>query len=98
MELVPLLLRQDGFDYFLSDRLNQDPVEEHFNKQRSSDAGSEMPLLQSYGYNKRKVIVSKSDMIQVMHSNTRGSIRDEEEIDIHDDRSLPKKAKRAKKD
>ena len=86
-----MLLRLDGVQYFLSDRLNQDPVEEHFGKQRASGGASEAPNLEAYGYNERKILVAKSDMIRIMHGNTRGRLRDEHEIDIHDERQLPKR-------
>lgn len=94
MELVPQLLRLEGVQYFLSDRLNQDPVEEHFGKQRSHGGGNTHPSALEYGHNERK-IVSKSDMIRMMHGNTRGRIRDDRQIDIRDDRAL---AKRQRKD
>ena len=85
------MLRLNGVEYFLSDRLNQDPVEEHFGRQRMRGGASNNPTLEVYGFNERKIIVAKSDMIRVMHGNTRGRLRDENELNIYDERELPKR-------
>ena len=94
VELVPLLLRLDGVQYFFSDRLNQDPVEEHFGRQRMRGGAFDNPTLEAYGFNERKILVAKSDMIRVMRGNTRGRIREENEINNHDERELPKRPRK----
>lgn len=90
--MVPDLLRQEGISYILSDRFNQDPLEEHFGKQRSR--GVENPTLEQYMYNERKILVSKSDMI--IKGNTRGKRRTNADVDVNDDRVLPKRNKTKK--
>jgi len=92
VELVPQLLSLEGVDYILSDKFNQDPLEEHFGKQRSR--GIENPSLEQYMYNERKILVSKSDMI--IKGNTRGRKNRTVEIDITDDREMPKRSKKKK--
>lgn len=97
VNLVPLLLREEGFTYLLSSKLNQDPLEEHFSKQRMRGGGVDNPTLEQYGYNERKIILAKSDMITSVRGNTRGRVRDNEKIDINDTRQLPKRPKKEKK-
>eukprot|EP00111_Clytia_hemisphaerica_P018846 TCONS_00055725-protein len=58
-EMVPELLRMEGVKYFLSEKLNQDPVEEHFSKHRAK-GGVENPQLEQYMMTERKMIVAKS--------------------------------------
>lgn len=93
MELVPQILSIDGVEYFLSDKLNQDPLEEHFGKQRMRGGALENPSLEEYMYNERKIIVAKSDMIRSIRGNTRRRPRELDVIDVNDDRPLPKRSK-----
>lgn len=91
-----LLTMQNRPNYFLSDKLNQDPVEEHFGKQRMRGGGSDNPTLEEYGQNERKILVAKSDMIRVMRGNTRGRQQIDTEIDITDMTPLRRRAKKEK--
>ena len=84
----------DGVEYFLSDKLNQDPIEEHFGKHRACGGANENPTLEEYAQNEKKIIVAKSDAIRVMRGNTRGRQGDGHGIDVHDDTPLPKRRKK----
>ena len=86
------LLSEDGVDYVLSDKFNQDPLEEHFGRQRAHGGSNENPSLKECMDNERK-LVAKSEMIRVMEGNTRGR-QEEQTIDINDDRLLPKRKKK----
>ena len=46
--------------------------------------------LEQYGYMNRKVIVAKSEMIQVTKENTRKHVKENIKIDINDERQIPK--------
>lgn len=92
-DLAKQLLSEDGVDYVSSDKFNQDPLEEHFGKQRSRGGSNENPSLKEYMDNERKLLVAKSEMIRVMRGNTRGR-QEEQTIDITDDRLLPKRKKK----
>lgn len=94
MGLIPELLRINGVEYILTERFNQDPLEEHFGKQRSRGGGVDNPTILQYMYNERKIIVSKSDMI--IKGNTRGRKRDANVIDTSDKTDLPKRKKEKK--
>ena len=57
------LLSKDGVGYVLSDKFNQDPLQEHFGKQRSRGGSNENSSLREYMNNARKLLVAKSEMI-----------------------------------
>ena len=84
----------DGVDIFLSDKLNQDPLEEHFGMVRSGGGASDNPTQERFGQMNRKIVLVKSDMIQVTRGNTRGRVRENVAIDVNDKRQLPKRPKK----
>ena len=63
-------------DFFLSEKLNQNPAEEHFDRIRSRGGGSYNPTPKQHGYINGKVIVAKSETIQVTKGNTRGRVKE----------------------
>ena len=85
----------DGAKFFLSDKINQDPLEEHFGHIRMRGGGSENPTQEIFGLMNRKIVVIKSDLLQVFRGNTRGRMRDEVNIDICDTCELPKRARKS---
>ena len=90
MELWKTLLEIDGVMYILSDKFNQDPLEEHCGRQRMKGGGIDYPTVENYGHNEKKTILAKSEMLTVVQGNTRKRFRDEAKIDVHDERELPK--------
>ena len=84
----------DGVGIFLSGKLNQDPLEEHFGMVRSGGGVSDNPTQERFGQMNRKIVLVKSDMIQVTRGNTRGRVQENVTIDIHDKRQLPKRPKK----
>ena len=85
----------DGAKFFLSDKINQDPLEEHFGHIKMRGGGSENPTQEMFGLMNRKIMVIKSDLLQVFRGNTRGRMRDEVNIDIYDTRELPKRPRKS---
>ena len=71
-DLAKQLLFVDGVDYVLSDKCNQDPLEEHFGKQRARGGSNKILSLKEYIDNERKLLVAKSEMIRFKQGNTRG--------------------------
>ena len=90
VELVKKLLTLDGVSYFLSDKLNQDPLEEQFKRQRACGGASDNPTLEQYAQNEKKILVAKSESGRVMREEARGRQRDGKEIDIHNNTPLLK--------
>ena len=84
----------DSVDILLSDKLNQDPLEEHFGMVRSGGGASDNPTQERFGQMNRKIVLVKSDMIQVTRGNTRGRVRENVAIDVHDERQLSKRPKK----
>ena len=64
VELVKKLLTLDGVSYFLSDKLNQDPLEGHCGRQRICGGASDNPTLEQYAQNEKKILVAKSEIIR----------------------------------
>ena len=93
VEFVSYLLELHRVDYFLSDKLKQEPVGEQFGRIRSRGGESDNPTLEEYGCVNWKVIVAKSEMIQVTRGNARGRVRENTKVDIHDERQLAKQQK-----
>ena len=84
----------DGVGIFLSGKLNQDPLEEHFGMVRSGGGASDNPTQERFGQMNRKIVLVKSDMIQVTRGNTGGRVRENVAIDIHDKHQLPRRPKK----
>ena len=84
----------DGVGIFLSGKLNQDPLEEHFGMVRSGGGASDNPTQERFGQMNRNIVLVKSDMIEVTRGNTRGRVRENVAIDVHDKRQLPKRPKK----
>ena len=95
MELVSYLLSMDGAKFFPSDKINQDPLEEHFRHIRMCGGVSENSTQEMFGLMNRKIVVIKSDLLQAFHGNTHGCMRDKIDIDIYDMRELPKRPRKS---
>lgn len=84
----------EGVNYFLSDKLNQDPVEEHFSRHRTRGGGVDNPTLEQYMLMERKLVVAKSELVVSLRGNTRGRLKNKTVVDVTDERTLPKKKKK----
>ena len=89
-----MVFKKYSVDFFLPDKLNQDPIEEHFGRIQGASGASDNLILEQYGYRNRKIIVTKSKLIHVTKDNTRGRVRENIQVDIHDERKLPKRPKK----
>ena len=61
---------------------------------RIGGGASDNPTQERFGQMNRKIVLVKSDMIQVTRGNTRGRVPENVAIDIHDKRQLPKRPKK----
>ena len=96
IELVPTLLRIPSVDFIMTDKLNQDPLEEHLGKHRSKLGGADNPTVENYQYTERKLILAKGHAIQSLCGNTRGRIR-KQELDLGETVPLKKRLKTVRK-
>ena len=95
-ELGPLLLRMDGVDFFLSEKLSQDPLEEYFSKQRARLGAHENPCYEEFGRNFLALDVASSSLVKSCRGNTRGAQRDGPTFDVEDRQLLPRRKKKKK--
>ena len=65
-DLAKQLLPKDGVDYILSNKSNQDLLEEHFREQIARGNSNENPSLKECMDNKRKLLVANSEMVRAM--------------------------------
>ena len=91
VDLAKLLLHEYSEVNLLSEKFNQYSLEEHFGRHRARGVGN--PNAEAYMRNEKKMILAKSEMLNVFRGNTRGKILEKREIDINDQRKLPKRKK-----
>ena len=72
----------------MNDKFSQDPLEEHFARQRRRAGCCENPSLYAFGNQELLLNVVQSNLIKELKGNTRGTQRDDPKIDIHG-RKLP---------
>lgn len=70
-EIARKLLRLEGVRYVLSDKLNQDPIEEFFGKQRGAGGHHDNPTLEQFGHAYVRNIVAGS----LVRGPARGNVR-----------------------
>ena len=87
---MPHLLESEG-QFVLSGKFNQDPLEQHFGRQRMKLGCKENPMLSDYMCNELKLQVAKANMVKIIKGNTRGRNDNETLIDITDTTPLPKR-------
>lgn len=87
------LLQLDGVKFLLSEKFSQDPVEEHFARQRRKGGCNENPTYYQFQNQELTLNVMRSEMIRDLKGNTRGKVRDEDKLDVNDKRRLPTKTK-----
>ena len=90
-------LLESGGQFVLSDKFNQDPLEQHFGRQRMKLGCNENAMLSDYMDNELKLQVAKVNLVKIMEGNTRGLNDNETLIDITDTTPLPKRKKKESK-
>ena len=78
----------------MSDKFNQDPMEQHFGCQRIKVGCNEDPMLNDYMYNELKLQVAKANIVKIKKGNTRRRNDNETLIDVTDTTLLPKRQKK----
>ena len=91
IKLGKLLLEEEKAEFFLSEKISQDPVEEYFSKQRQRMGPNDNPDLDMFNKNTLGYHVTRDELIKVLKGNVRNKDRETKTIDIHDMTSLPTK-------
>ena len=69
MDLTKLLLHEYREVYLLSEKFSQDPLEEHFGRHHARSV--ENPNVEPCMHNEKKIILAKSEMLNIVRGNTR---------------------------
>ena len=77
--------------FILSEKFSQDPLEEHFGRQRRRGGCNENPTYDQFQKNELMLNVMKSNLISDLCGNTSGRSQNIEALDINDKRKLPRK-------
>ena len=85
------LLVLDDVNFLLSEKFTQDPLEEHFARQRRRGGCNENPNYYQFQNQELILNVMQSELITDLKGNTRGRDQGQKKIDIHDMRRLPTK-------
>lgn len=91
------LLEIDGVKYVLSEKFCQDPLEEHFGRQRRKGGCNENPTYQEFQKNELILNVVRSELISDLRGNTHGRDETRKAIDVNDTRKLLVKKRSQKK-
>ena len=90
IELGKLLLDTPGVDFLLSEKLNQDPLEEYFSKQRGAGGASDNPTVDQFGHNMMSLYVASDCIKASRKGNCRLDDRERKEAVI-DSTPLPRR-------
>ena len=93
VELVPELFKISGVKVFLSDRINQDPLEKHFGRLRQQGRTNQNPTVAEALKNTQTLRVVDSVWLDDITGNCRGS-RKRKFISTDDNQLLPKRRQR----
>ena len=89
MELAKILLDYPEVKYFLSEKLNQDPLEEYFSKQRATCGSWDNPTVEQFGHNIHTLYVASN----CVKASKRGNVRNRNKDDANtlDSTPLPRR-------
>ena len=84
IELVTDLFSVSGITSFLSERIQQDPLEKYFGKQRQRGRVHENPTVSEFLKNEQALRIISSIDLDIIRGNTRGSNKRKLEIQPED--------------
>ncbi|KAJ8048790.1 hypothetical protein HOLleu_01252 [Holothuria leucospilota] len=94
IEICQKLLKIEGVEYILSDKFNQDPIEEFFGKQRSAGGHHDIPSLEQFGHHFMRNVFAGNRAA----SSKRGNVRPQADVDVDtEEEILPKRPRPSKK-
>jgi hypothetical protein len=94
IELTKYLFTRSGVQFFFSERLNQDPLESFFGKQRQRGGGSDNPNVAQFVSGTSSLRVQGSIALQPLRGNCRRKLFEDE--DLLSDTPLPKRQRQSK--
>ena len=95
MELLPIVLKIPGVNVFLTDRLNQDPLEKFFGRLRQQGRTHQNPTVAEALKSTQTLRVIDSVWVDdITGSNCRGRKRKRKFLEAEDSKPLPKRRRR----
>ena len=76
VELAKEMTQLPGVKYFLSEKLNQDPLEEHFSKHRAAGGHNDNPDVSEFGFNELALLQANDNIRPSTTGNCRNNERD----------------------
>ncbi len=83
-----------GIKYFLSERIQQDPIEKYFGRQRQRGRVNENPTVAEYMKNEQALRVISSIKLNTTKGNTRGTNENHIKVTPNDYKPLCKRRKK----
>lgn len=96
IDLAKELLQIEGVSFVLSEKFSQDPLEEHFGRQRRRGGCNDNPNILEFGRQELSINVIRSEMLRDIKGNTRGADREQTKLQIHEVGPLPRKSNKKK--
>ena len=93
VELGRKLLQLEDVEFLFSEKFSQDPLEEHFGRQRRRGGCNDNPTYYQFQNQEITLNVMRSEMIRDIQGNTRGKDSNDKKLDVTDKRKLPTKKK-----
>uniref|UniRef100_A0A7M5XIK1 Transposable element P transposase-like RNase H C-terminal domain-containing protein n=1 Tax=Clytia hemisphaerica TaxID=252671 RepID=A0A7M5XIK1_9CNID len=97
IDLTNTLLDEEGVSFLLSEKFSQDPLEEHFGRQRRAGGNNENPTYKQFLKQEISLNNMGYDFIQtIRHGNASGKDKERVKIDVNETRALPQAPKSKK--
>ena len=84
----------EGAMFVLSEKFSQDPLEEHFGRQRRGGGNNENPNYHQFQKQEVSLNIMRSDLVHDIRGNSSGKDKEKTKIDVNDKRTLPYKKKK----
>ena len=98
IEMVKELFNDPEVTSFLSERIQQDPLEKHFGKQRQRGGTNENPTVAQYHKNDQALKVISTINLDITSGNTRGTNKRKLTTELDEYKPLNRRSKRRKLD
>ena len=86
-----MLLKEPGVNFLLSEKFNQDPLEQYFSKQRGIGGRNENPTVEQFSHNLQALYVASSCVKASKRGNVKAQDTDEDSLAVLDSTPLPRK-------
>ena len=93
IKMIPDLLNTGEIKFILTNRFNQDVLEQHFGKQRSKLGGVENPTVGQYGDSEKRFQAAQDESVRGPRTGNVSWKRNARQLDINDTTPMAKRTK-----